>query len=142
MIKPLLAISVVFLTHPALGDTVVAAGTIRSQAIIGYNDVTLTDDITPGALTDLLDAVGQEARVNLYPGRPIRAGDLTAPAVVDRNQIIVLLYNNAGLRITADGRSMDRGGIGDRLRILNLSSRTTVFGTVTSPGVVSVGPLN
>jgi flagellar basal body P-ring formation protein FlgA len=133
-------IAFLVLTAPALAETVVANGTIRSMAVIGPADVRLIEGDTPGAVTDLAAAIGMEARVNLYPGRPIRPGDLRQPAVINRNEIITLQYSANGLLIVTEGRALDRAGIGERLRVLNLASRTTVTATVLEAGTASVGP--
>jgi flagella basal body P-ring formation protein FlgA len=120
-------------------DTLVATGTIRSQGLIGPADVMLIEGDTPGALSDPLDALGMEARVNLYPGRPIRAADLQPPAVIERNEIVTLQFRQGGLLILTEGRALDRAGVGERLRVINLSSRSTVSATVLSAGLVEVG---
>ncbi len=125
-------IALLLFTTPMLAETVVANGTIRSMALIEGN--------TPGAVTDLDAAIGMEARVNLYPGRPIRAGDLRPPAVINRNEIITLQYSANGLLIVTEGRALDRAGVGERLRVLNLASRTTVTATVLEAGTAIVGP--
>ncbi|QBY02218.1 flagellar basal body P-ring formation protein FlgA [Rhodophyticola sp. CCM32] len=141
MIRFLLILFLLGLTGQAFSQTLVATGTIRSQAVIGPADVRLADGHVPGALSDPETAIGMEARVNLYPGRPIRPSDLRAPAVVDRNEIITLQYTENGLRIVTEGRALDRAGIGDRLRVINMASRNTVTGTVLSDGLVGVGML-
>ena len=133
-------IALLFAATPALGDTVVANGTIWSMSVIGPADVRLVAGDTPGAILDLAAAIGMEARVNLYPGRPIRPGDLREPAVINRNEIITLQYDANGLLIVTEGRALDRAGIGERLRVLNLSSRTTVTATVQGAGLATVGP--
>lgn len=133
-------IALLFAATPALADTVVANGTIRSMSVIGPADVRLVAGDTPGAILDLAAAIGMEARVNLYPGRPIRPGDLREPAVINRNEIITLQYDANGLLIVTEGRALDRAGIGERLRVLNLSSRTTVTATVQGAGLATVGP--
>ena len=133
-------IPLLFAATPALADTVVANGTIRSMSVIRPADVRLVAGDTPGAILDLAAAIGMEARVNLYPGRPIRPGDLREPAVINRNEIITLQYDANGLLIVTEGRALDRAGIGERLRVLNLSSRTTVTATVQGAGLATVGP--
>ena len=133
-------IALLFAATPALADTVVANGTIRSMSVIGPANVRLVAGDTPGAILDLAAAIGMEARVNLYPGRPIRPGDLREPAVINRNEIITLQYDANGLLIVTEGRALDRAGIGERLRVLNLSSRTTVTATVQGAGLATVGP--
>lgn len=125
---------------PSRADTVVAAGTIRGQTLIGPADVAVVEGDTPGAIGSLADVIGMEARVNLYPGRPIRTGDLQPPAIVDRNEIVTIRYNHGGLMVTTEGRAMDRAAAGEPLRVLNLSSRNTVTAVAAAPGLVVVGP--
>ena len=124
---------------PLRADVVIAAGTIRSQQVIGPNDVALASGTVPGALSDLDEAIGREARINIYPGRPVRAGDLQEPALVERNELVTLQFSSGGLMIITEGRSLDRAGLGERLRVQNLASRSTVTGMVVGPGLVAVG---
>lgn len=129
------------LASPAAAqETVIAAGTIRGATMIGPADVAMIEGATPGALSDISQAIGMEARINLYPGRPIRAGDLRPPAVVERNEIVSLRYNYGGLLVMTEGRALDRAAEGEALRVINLSSRQTVTATATGPGLVTVGP--
>jgi len=78
--------------------------------------------------------------VVLYPGRPILSGDLGAPAVVERNQTVTLIYRQGSLLIATDARALGRAGVGDMLRVMNLASRSTVSGQVDEAGRVIVGP--
>ena len=121
-----------------LADTVVAARTLRAGTVLTGEDLAMIAEDVPGALASLDDALGMEARVNLYAGRPIRAGEVGPPAVVERNQIVTLVYDQNGLTIATDGRVLDRGGVGDRIRVMNLQSRSTVTGTVGEDGNVYV----
>ena len=120
------------------GETVVAARTIPARSIIDESDLKLISGTTPGALRGVSTAIGLEARVTLYQGRPVRQQDLGPPAIVERNQIVSLLYENGGLTILAEGRALDRAGHGDRVRVMNLASRTTITGTVTGQGEITV----
>jgi flagella basal body P-ring formation protein FlgA len=43
------------------------------------------------------------------------------------------------LLIATEGRALARGGAGDYLRVLNLSSRNTITGRVDKSGAVVVG---
>lgn len=124
----------------ARSESVVAAGTIRSQQIIRAADVMLIEDEIAGALRQVESAIGLEARVNIYAGRPVRPGDLGPPAMVDRNEIVTLRYQAGGLLIVTEGRALDRAATGERVRVQNLSSRTAVTGRVIGPGLIDVGP--
>jgi len=119
---------------PAVADTLIAARTIPARTVIAPEDVLLRDIVVLGALEAPEFAIGQETRVALYAGRPIRAADLGAPSVVERNQIISLIYNHGGIVITTEGRALDRAGPGDLIRVMNLTSRTTVSARVDAAG--------
>lgn len=123
----------------ASADTVVAAATIRPGTVLGPEHLALADGTVPGALSRPEEALGLEARVVLYAGRPVRAADLGPPALVDRNQIVTLVYADAGLAIETAGRALDRAAAGEAVRALNLASRSTVTGIVDDRGRIRVG---
>ena len=89
------------LAAPAAADTVIAAHTLRAQSVIGADDLSSITAAVPGALTDPAQAIGREARVALYAGRPIQPGDIGPPALVDRNQLVSLIFRSGGLNILA-----------------------------------------
>jgi flagella basal body P-ring formation protein FlgA len=125
----------------AQADSLVATRTLRAETILAPADMTLVAAMIPGALDDPALALGQEARVTLYAGRPIRAADIGPPAIVDRNQIVPLVYAGGGLSILTEGRALGRGGIGDVIRVMNLASRSTVSGRIGAGGEVRVGAM-
>ncbi|MHA6265437.1 flagellar basal body P-ring formation chaperone FlgA [uncultured Aliiroseovarius sp.] len=122
----------------AVADTVVAARNIRHNTVIAPSDLKLVATDMAGGFTSIEDVVGQEARVVLYAGRPVLANDIGPPALVERNQIVSLIYATGPLMILAEGRSLARAGVGDRIRVMNLMSRTTVTGSVAADGSVLV----
>ena len=123
---------------PALADSMVATRTIRAQSVLTAEDFALVAAEIPGALTDPAQAVGQEARVTIYAGRPITAGDLGSAALIERNQTVMLVFRSQGLSILTEGRALDRGGEGDMIKVMNLASRMTVSGTIGPDGSVLV----
>lgn len=134
----MLALIGCLVTAPAAADTVLAARTIRAQSLITAQDLVVKRVDVVGAISDPARIAGQEARVALYAGRPIRPGDFGPPALVERNQIIALIYDHSGLSITAEGRSLSRAGPGETVRVMNMSSRITVSGQVQPDGRVLV----
>ena len=123
---------------PAAADIIVPARTIPPQSIIGPEDLALSEANVPGAVTDPSQAIGLEARVALYPGRPIRPQDLGPPAVIERNAIVPLIFMRGTLLITAEGRALDRAGPGELIRVMNTTSRTTVTARVGTDGAAYV----
>lgn len=141
MWAPVLILALVLIAPPlpAQADVVLAARTLRAGTGIGAADVILSAERAPlGAASHPDEVIGQEARVTLYSGRPIPLASLGPPALVERNQVVTLLFSRGGLEIRAEGRALGRGAEGDEIRIMNLGSRSTVFGTVAGPALVSV----
>lgn len=128
----------IFLAGPLAAEVLVASRTIPAQSIISPGDIVYRDMAAVNGITDPNEIIGKEARVALFAGRPIRSSDVGIPAVVDRNQIIPLLFERGGLVIKTDGRALDRAGPGDMIRVMNLSSRTTVTATIDDAGVAHV----
>ncbi len=119
-------------------DVLVAARTIPAHTILTPDDLLIRDVTVAGGMTDPSEAVGKEARVALFAGRPIRASDLSAPAVVDRNEVIALIYDGSGLYIKTEGRALDRASAGEVIRVMNLQSRTTVTARIDESGTAYV----
>ena len=138
MRSTVLGLALVIVAGPALAEAVLAARTIRAREIITAADLSITAAPVQGALNDPGAAIGREARYTIYAGRPVNAGDLTSPAVIERNDIVVMFYDQGGLSISTEGRALGRGAVGDRLRVMNLASRSTVTGTVAAPGRISI----
>ena len=124
----------------AQADSLVATRVIPAQSVIVADDLTLVAADIPDALAATDAALGLEARVTLYPGRPIRAADIGPPALVERNGPVVIEYRAGALSIRAEGRSLARATSGEAVRVMNLASRTTVTGRRGPDGVVRVGP--
>ena len=126
----------------AAAESVVAVRTLPAQTVIEAADVTLVDAEIDGALTAITPALGQELKTTVYAGRPLRTEDLGAPALIERNQIVSLVYRSGGLVILADGRALARGAEGDVIRVMNLASKSTVSGRVGPDGRILVGDQN
>ena len=137
MMRNLLVLTLV-LGPPAWADVLIPLRNIRAQEIVTREDFRQEPVDVPGTwpVEDSVD--GLESRVALYAGRPVRHGDLGPPALVQRNDIVTLVYARDGLQISTEGRALSRGGIGDTVRVMNLSSRTTISGWVTEQGTIEV----
>lgn len=134
-----LGVCLILLAGTATAETLVAARTIRAQAIIGPDDLTLSAADLPGGTSDAALLVGMEARVALYPGRPVRPQDVGTPAIVDRNELVPLVFEGGGLQIRTEGRALGRASAGDVIRVMNLASRNTVTARIGEDGAAYVG---
>lgn len=119
-------------------EILVPVRTIRPKEIIGPQDIVIKAADVAGALADPAAVIGREARVALYPGRPVRPEDIGPPAIVRRNDLVQLVFIRGRVRIVTEGRSLGRGAAGETIRAMNLSSRTTVTGQIAADGSIKV----
>ncbi|MCA8883280.1 MAG: flagellar basal body P-ring formation protein FlgA [Rhodobacteraceae bacterium] len=139
MIGIALSLVLALLAGPAAADSVVAARTLRSNTVVGAEDLRLGPEQV-GALRDPSQAIGRETVNHIFAGQAIRAADLGPAALVERNQLVILSYSYAGLNIVTEARALERGAIGAHIRVMNLASRSTVTGVVMADGSVSIPP--
>lgn len=84
------------------------------------------------------DLIGMTPRRNLVPGRTLRSGDIERLALVHKGARISLSYRIGNLKISAQGRALQRGGDGDIIRVLNTNSNKTVEAIITGPNQAEV----
>jgi flagellar basal body P-ring formation protein FlgA len=83
-------------------------------------------------------AVGMQMRRPMRAGQPLRIADLAKPDLVQRDQSVTVIYQSAGLYITARAKALDSGTEGDVISVLNPQSKRTVTGIVTGRGQVTI----
>jgi flagella basal body P-ring formation protein FlgA len=91
-------------------------------------------------VADARQLVGQEARLQVRQGSPIRVGDLQRPVMVPRNSTVTIVLKTPFMTLTTQGRASEEGGKGDVIHVTNLQSKRVVEAVVEGPGTVSVMP--
>ncbi len=104
------------------------------------------DMVPADGIADLKDAVGQVARRALGAGGLVRAADLAKPEVVQRGEVVTIVYEAGGIVITTRGKAGEAGGVGDTIPVQNIQSKRMLQGTISGPGRISItagtpGPL-
>ena len=142
-----------------LGDVFVGAGDVGSRPIAPAP--------APGQVTTLtvsfLATAAQSAGLSWTPPQGVSEVRVTHPAgarafipaaansanstsagvgstdvVVRRNETVTLTYSAPGVTLSARGKALSDGAVGQTIRFTNLSSSRTVEGAVTGPGAASV----
>jgi flagella basal body P-ring formation protein FlgA len=83
-------------------------------------------------------AVGRATRGPLPAGQPLRSTELVRAELVQRNEMVTLVFEAPGILLTLRGKALESGGEGDLISVQNLQSKRTVQGTVTRQGIVTV----
>lgn len=110
--------------------------------VIGSADLTQVavraDRLDQDTALQLALLVGQAARRPLVAGQPILARDVRPPVVVTQNALVTVVLRTASMQITATGRALDNGALGQLIHVMNITSHRTIEGTVVGPNQVSV----
>ncbi|MGH1577985.1 flagellar basal body P-ring formation chaperone FlgA [Planktotalea sp.] len=134
-------LSIILLAYTALplaADYVVASRNIRPSDVLTKDDVILVRGDTENAFSTVDLVLGLEARVALYAGRAILNTQVGRAASIERNQIVEIVFVSAGLSMSTEGRALGRGSEGQRIRVMNLASKTSIFGIIQRDGTVRV----
>jgi flagellar basal body P-ring formation protein FlgA len=83
-------------------------------------------------------AVGMQMRKGLRAGQALRVADLGKPDLVQRDDNVTLIYEAAGIYLTARGKAIDNGTEGDTVTVLNLQSKRTISGVVVGRDQVAI----
>ncbi len=129
-----LAVLAIMLSAPAQA-AITAARDLPAGTIIAPSDLAWIEEV-PGGIDDPALAIGKQARVAIYEGRPVVAGALRAPVLISRNQIVRVAFDSGPLRIETEGRALSEGAAGDVVRVMNLTSRNTISAVINPDGTL------
>jgi len=124
---------------------VVPARDIPRGQTISEDDLTYAtvpgNALMAGVVTSIAAAKDMEARRMLRAGETFRADDVRHPVVVTKGETVTMLFNAPGVTLTATGRAMGEGGVGDTVMVQNPASFRMINGVISAPGtVVATGP--
>lgn len=125
---------------------VVPARTIARGDVISESDLTYTNvaarRVFPGVVTGFNQLDGKQARRILRAGEPVRVDDVRAPILVTKGSRVTVTFHAPGIALTAIGKAMSEGGLGDSVTVLNPASYRQITATVTGPGTVAAGDVS
>lgn len=87
---------------------------------------------------DSSQIIGLAARRPLQAGQPIRLIDLKKEELVQRGSDVSLTFRNGSLEITAMGKALENGSLGDVIKITNVGTNRTVDAKITGPNQAQV----
>lgn len=92
----------------------------------------------PGAVNGPSEVVGMQAARRLHAGTVVTKDQWKDLPLIKKGQSVRIVLETPHLRIVAPGESLQDGRPGERIRILNLSSRQSVSGRVQDAKTVVV----
>ncbi|MDL0433052.1 flagellar basal body P-ring formation chaperone FlgA [Marinobacter sp. TBZ242] len=124
------------------GDAMVAArplgrGERLTQSAIQADSV-IVNSIRRGAITSAEQLIGMEMRRGVNAGTVFTPDLILAPAAVERGDHVIISASSGNFSVNSRGRALASAGVGEQVRVENLSSSRTVRARVVAPGHVEI----
>jgi flagella basal body P-ring formation protein FlgA len=113
----------------------IARGETIAEADLGYGTIPASTPFS-GIVTSVEQLRGMEARRVLRANEIVRTDDVKHPVVIAKGSVVTMTFEAPGVTLTATGRAMGEGGVGDTITIQNPASYRQISGIVTGPGTV------
>lgn len=124
-------------------EMVTATRQLLAGTILNTEDLQLQKQELAAAggypVKNIADAVGTKTRSTVRAGAPIRSNQLVRVPVIVSGQLVTIVAENAGVRITVSGRARSAGGIGDLIKVQNLVSQKEIPARIVDASTVEVG---
>lgn len=126
----------------SFGPVVVARQPVARGALLRSEDLRVEerrlDELPTTVVTALDEAVGKEARVALAAGKPVTQQAVSSAALVKRGDVVRVTIEKGGMLLSVAGQALDTAGVGERVRVLNDTSKRELVGRVVDHGTVHV----
>ena len=144
----LLFVCALVMAYPAFAATgtriVVPARDIGRGEPIAESDLSYQmvapENVMSNTATSMDTLVGMQTRRVLHQGESVRNDDVRHPILVTKGSTVTMTFDAPGITLTAMGRAMTEGGVGDNVTVLNPASYRQISACVTGP--VTVRALN
>ncbi len=87
---------------------------------------------------DVEQLVGMEVQRPLKAGQPLRISDVRHPLMVEKGSLVTMTVVNGALSLSATGKAMQDGAMGETIRLINTSTNRMIEAKVTGAGTVTV----
>lgn len=124
-------------------SVVCAARNLKRGEALTKDDVYVTrkniSHIKPNYLTAVNQAIGLMVKHNVKADACIKDWMLKRMPVVDRGDLVTILAESAGLKLTVPGRVLMKGYDGELVKVKNLMSKRDIYAKVVDNATVMVG---
>jgi flagella basal body P-ring formation protein FlgA len=125
-----------------LGPVVVTRKPLGRHKPITEDDIELTtmdlSDLPSSVITDPGAVLGKRTRRAVGAQIPLRADLIELPPLVKRGDMVVIIAQSNGLKITTLGQVKKKGRLGERIPVVNLDSKKILHARVIDSNTVKV----
>ena len=129
-------------TIEVLGTVVVTRKPLGRYKPIGEDDIELKtmdlSDLPDDVITDTEAVLGMRTRRAIGAQVPLRADTVELPPLVKRGDLVVIIAESRGLKITTRGQVKKKGRLGEQVPVVNLDSNKVIYARVIDANTVKV----
>ena len=122
--------------------TPVMTRNMRRGEIVSDADITLTpmprQQVALAKPAKVSSIIGMATRQSLRAGMIANESYFTAPDVVDRSDIVTILFRAGNLSLSMRGKALMAGAVGDVISVQNQQTNKIVRGEIVGPGLVQI----
>lgn len=123
-------------------EAVVTQRALRRYQIISEADVFLKKvDLTTAQsnlITRVEEVLGKRTKRAIGARSVLTTDRIELPPLVNRGDVVLIIAESEGLKVTALGEVRNRGCRGEQIKVLNLDSRKTIYARVVDTDTVAV----
>lgn len=125
-----------------MAPVVVAVRTLSRGYVVTPQDVVILEaslgKLTAEPYEEVARVVGKRLVKRVNRGKPLLQGDLVAPLVIKRGDLVTIIVERGLLRVTVPGVALDNGEKDKIIRVRNLRSRRIIFARIADASTVRV----
>jgi flagella basal body P-ring formation protein FlgA len=109
---------------------------------VDLHDITVKDTYLSGgsnlypASRD--DVIGKKLKKDLPAGTVLTSQTLDAPVLLERGEIVTIMAESKRLLVQTKGQALEKGRLGDIIRVKNITSGKQLMGRITADNIVIV----
>lgn len=115
---------------------------LKKGEIIKEDDLYLArkniSHLSPNILNDMSKAVGLMVKHTIKEDACLKEWMLKKPPIVERGDMVIILAESGGLRVTVPGRVLVKGYMGELIRVQNSMSKKEIYARVINNSTVMV----
>jgi flagella basal body P-ring formation protein FlgA len=129
-------------TVEILGPVVMTRKPLGRHKPITEDDIELQtvdlSDLPRDVIADPEAVLGKRTRRAIGARTPLRAGLVELPPLVKRGDLVVIIAESEGLKITTLGQVKKKGRLGERIPVVNIDSKKILYARVIDANTVKV----
>ena len=87
---------------------------------------------------DINEVIGKETKKSIKEGKLFSTNDIREPIIINRGNIVTIIYKTKNMKLTAKGEAIDDGSKGENIKVMNTNSKKILNCRILDKNTVEV----